>query len=601
MEQNANQKNNLTSIETKILNGEVSKLSNDQRIFYEYLQEQRKQRDPNIPLDKYFELFSSDMVLKEYDLSDDEIQSGIVGGGLDGGIDGIFIFINGKLVTDADSFSYPKQNVIVSVNIIQSKTTESYEADVINRFNSNAVDLFNLDKPIEELTTHYNTNLLQIISNFRTVYTKLVSYFPTIEFNYYYATFSKTIPEIDSWLDSSKQKLENVIRDLFKGCCYSFTFLGARELYELAKKTRPGALTLQLVEAPIPTENGSCICLVNLVDYFRLITFDYSDCKNIELRRGIFEANVRDYEGDVDVNKAIKGTLDTPIIGEDFWWLNNGIAAVVSKVAQTGKKLTVEDLQIVNGLQTSIEIFEHFSNLYNEGNEIKDSRNILVRIIQCSEESRNHIIKATNYQTKISTASLRATDPMQEKIEEYFKTCGYYYERRKNFYKNQNKPRERIISITYLAQAVTAIALGEPNNAKGRPSSLLGDDSGYKRVFNEDYPFDLYNTCIEVIKKIEEYLSINDSADYSGGINIKYHLAMFATAITTGIPVFKPNLVNRIKIEKYNDALLGDCLKEIKTIYEEFRTQGFAEYRILKDPNFDKSLKNRISELTKKQ
>lgn len=40
-------------------------------------------------------IFTSSIVLKEYDLSDDELK----GQGNDGGIDGFYLFVNGGLVT----------------------------------------------------------------------------------------------------------------------------------------------------------------------------------------------------------------------------------------------------------------------------------------------------------------------------------------------------------------------------------------------------------------------------------------------------------------------------------------------------------------------
>ena len=53
--------------------------------------------------------------------------------------------------------------------------------------------------------------------------------------------------------------------------------------------------------------------------------------------------------------------------------------------------------------------------------------------------TRDQVIRATNRQTAVSDASLRATDDVQRQIENYFLTKGWYYDRRKNFYKNEGK------------------------------------------------------------------------------------------------------------------------------------------------------------------
>jgi len=82
-----------------------------------------------------------------------------------------------------------------------------------------------------------------------------------------------------------------------------------------------------------------------------------------------------------------------------------------------------------------------------------DERSILVRVIVTEDaESRDRIIRATNSQTDIPSASLRATDKIHRDIEDFFATRGLFYDRRKNFYKNQGKPVRKIVSIGFLAQ-----------------------------------------------------------------------------------------------------------------------------------------------------
>jgi hypothetical protein len=54
----------------------------------------------------------------------------------------------------------------------------------------------------------------------------------------------------------------------------------------------------------------------------------------------------------------------------DFWWLNNGITIIATDFSQHGKTLYLDDLQIVNGLQTSFVIDKYFKS--NESTEIKN-------------------------------------------------------------------------------------------------------------------------------------------------------------------------------------------------------------------------------------
>ncbi|WP_199783730.1 AIPR family protein, partial [Cronobacter dublinensis] len=131
-----------------------------------------------------------------------------------------------------------------------------------------------------------------------------------------------------------------------------------------------------------------------------------------------------DHNGDVIVNVAIQETLNTG--KEDFWFLNNGVTIITSKAVLSGKTLTIENPQVVNGLQTSHEIYNYFSSLEEVSEE---SRNVLVRVIcESNAESRDKIIRATNSQTSIPPASLRSADVIHRDIEDFFKANGYFYD-----------------------------------------------------------------------------------------------------------------------------------------------------------------------------
>lgn len=70
----------------------------------------------------YFEFFSASQILKNQGLSDDEVENGIVGKGLDGGCDSIYLFLNNLLITPdvVEYISAPKDSVLEMI-ILQSK------------------------------------------------------------------------------------------------------------------------------------------------------------------------------------------------------------------------------------------------------------------------------------------------------------------------------------------------------------------------------------------------------------------------------------------------------------------------------------------------
>src|SRR2546426_3754759 len=64
-----------------------------------------------------FEIFAAELILKDNELSDAEIASGISGGGGDGGVDGFFFFIDRALV-QSDTFT-PRASLNAELDIIQ--------------------------------------------------------------------------------------------------------------------------------------------------------------------------------------------------------------------------------------------------------------------------------------------------------------------------------------------------------------------------------------------------------------------------------------------------------------------------------------------------
>jgi hypothetical protein len=102
-------------------------------------------------------------------------------------------------------------------------------------------------------------------------------------------------------------------------------------------------------------------------------------------------------------------TLGTFSPVKEFWWLNNGITVLADSCSVQGDRLTVTNPEIVNGLQTSHEIFSFYSE---HSQAIKETRSILLRVIVPPDEKSGSLItKATNFQTEVRgiVASLLAT------------------------------------------------------------------------------------------------------------------------------------------------------------------------------------------------
>jgi hypothetical protein len=533
--------------------------SNDRIILDEILTQRQAAIDPGASSSDFFELFTAEQVLKDFDLSYDEIEAGLVGASGDGGIDAIYLFVNGELVQEDPDFTHLKKNINLDMIIIQAKTALGFQETPVERFITASDDIFDLSKTTPSLSSIYNESVMEAINSFRLVHQQLAAKFPTLRVSFFYVCKGEK-PDIN--VKRKVEKLKAIIHKHFPSAEFSFHFLGASDLLSLARRTPQTTYTLPLAENPISSEGQvGFVCLVRVRDYFSFI----SDGTGA-LRRQIFEANVRDYQGRTEVNDEIQQSLQEKH-SEDFWWLNNGITIIASKASQSGKALTIEDPQVVNGLQTSTEIFNYCKKCNTES----DHRKILVRIIVPTEqESRDRIIKATNSQTAVQQASLRATDKIHRDIEEFFRPRALFYDRRKNSYKNEGKSRDKIVGIPHLAQAVMAILLQRPDTARARPSSLLKKDEDYNKLYSDSYPIQLYYTCAEGMRRVEEYLKSTLSGLLTKDRNnLRFYVAMHVIAILAGKSHPSRDDLAKLDLSKLDDTRIQSSLTLVKKIYDD--------------------------------
>jgi hypothetical protein len=549
--------------------------NNDQIILDQIVQEQRANRAQGMKDSDFFEIYVAEQILKDFDLSDDEIESGLIGGIQDGGIDGIYTFANGELVQDDFDHGTLKKGILIEVVIIQSKASNGFDEDAINKLMAVTGHLFSLAQPVTNFKERYNEGVRAAVETFRKLYTDTASRFPELRFRYIYATrgdSSNVHPNVRGKIAD----LKNVISGLFTTARFDFSFLGASDLLALARKQPVTSFQMQFTESLIGDKGY--VALVKLKEFIRFIRADDGN-----LRKDLFEANVRDYQGQTQVNEEMQQTL-TAGGPEDFWWLNNGVTVVVSKAGQAGKVLTLEDPQIVNGQQTSTEIFKYFQSK----NTTSDERSVMVRVIVVNDSSgRDRIIKATNSQTAIPPASLRATEKIQRDIEEFLAPHGIYYDRRKNSQKQLGRSPDSIISIALLAQALMATVLQRPDDARARPSSLIKRGDDYDRIFSEKLPIDIYLFASRIIKATHAYLRTLDALSPKDRNNLLFYVAMHVSATLTQKATPTPNDLAKAALSDLTSDTLQASMKIVEPMY---RGLG-ANDQVAKGTEFLKALK----------
>ena len=560
-------------------------MSKNAQILLENLIEQEFRNNDNYSnISEYFEFFSASQILKNQGLSDDEVDNGIVGKGLDGGCDSIYLFLNNLLITPdvVEHISAPKDSILEMI-IIQSKKTTSFGEDAVMKWKTISGNLLDLSKTTTDFTARYNADILEAFTTFRDTYTRLITSRVKLKFRFYYATLAS---ELHPNVIQQAEELKDTIKGLFPNAVVEVTFVDSDTLFEMYNAVIENRVNLKFADIPISPNQKNYVALVDLKSYFNFIVNDEGD-----VRKSFFDSNVRDYQGKNNVNSSISETLHRAD-DNDFWWLNNGVTVLASEATLVNnRELQIVNPEIVNGLQTSMEIYNYFS----ENREALESekRSILLRIIvPDNEESRDQIIFATKNQTNIPKATLRVTDPIHLQIEMYFKSRGLFYDRRKNYYKNQGHKPAEIVGVSFLAQCLITIFLKKPDYARARPSTLLNDEKTYNELYEKNNDLEVFYRVALLGKKIQR--NVRSGSDYSSAekSDILYYVLYAVIADVLGKKNITPADIKNLDIDSITDTLIEDIRNRVYEIYKQHGGNG----RVAKSAEFIQYIDNMLDE-----
>ena len=465
---------------------------------------------PELAADDAFERYATVQVLKPRDLSSDELVSGIVDGEHDGGVDGFFVFLNGVLLSPDDPVLVPGHSAVRQVGtrpdleivLIQAKNSDHWEEAAWQKLLSSLPSLLDIDADDAVLEDRFRPAVVEQTGIFRRALKALGARFPSVSFRIVYITRA---PEENATttIDALRLEVEALLRGLLTiGARVTAEHIGVSKLYALAgaDPSEPGVLVFR----DLVRERDSFVGVATIKDYLAFVRDEDGG-----LREELFDSNVRDYEGDNSVNEAIAETLESADDAE-FWWLNNGVTILGDHVDSPQKTLTISRPLIVNGLQTTHVLHRVERDKRMDRSRLDDG--LIVRVIVSGEEDvRDRIIAGTNRQTSVPGPALYATQPLQHDIERFLHAKGWYYERRKNRYKNLGKPAKRRVTIGFLAQSMITLSLGRPDEARARPSSLLSRPDGYATIFPVEGDIEAYLAAIELQKGVDEYLSSEEA------------------------------------------------------------------------------------------
>lgn len=98
-------------------------LTNNQILLKEIISQECAANNQFALADTFFEYFTACQLLKDYALSSEELENGIIGGGNDGGCDACYILLNNEIITSdqIDTLDCPKnsslQFIIIQLSI----------------------------------------------------------------------------------------------------------------------------------------------------------------------------------------------------------------------------------------------------------------------------------------------------------------------------------------------------------------------------------------------------------------------------------------------------------------------------------------------------
>lgn len=532
----------------------------------------------------FFQTYALGQLLKDLELSSDEIELGVVDGRDDGGIDAWYTLLDGEVLTDVADISIKRVTSKIDLLIFTCKHHDTYRLDPLLSLHTAILELLDLEREEADLARAYNEDLLAARSLFKDALVRTARFNPKLTFSFCYVSRGDA-QVVGTALSVRATALVTAIGELFSNSSTTFSFVGAAEILEAQRRIKDFSAALKFEEGPISRGATNYLGLATIDEYFRFITDDAGN-----LRRYLFESNVRDYMGPNLVNSSITQTLRTarPAVEEDFWWLNNGITVIATQANVIGKELHLQNVQLVNGLQTTETIFAYRCANANS----VDDRCVLIKILVTpKKELADRIILATNNQTKVDLASLRATDKIQRDIEDLLGLANWYYDRRKNYYQNQGKPTNRIVSMKYLVWAVLAVRLKEPSKSNRALPKYMHVDAQYRRIFDHRADINVFLAVIELCKAIEATM-LQDNPPWQAISHRNYvtlyrflYAALYVAGMTRSIHCSDGALIALSK-QPIDTGVLAEVHRIVRDLSTRYRVEKGITRRLRRNAAF---------------
>ncbi len=477
----------------------------------------------------------------------DDIHSGSGG---DCGIDGIFITVNGRIVTDCDELNdivETSGHLDADIHFIQTKTTSSFSGANIGSFIHGVKDFLS-DEP-QLVQNEKIQTIKQVWEDIILKSSFMVNRRPHCKL--FYVCTGKWIEDqnLKAVINSGEKEID--LLGLFDSV--KLEPLGASEIQRLYHETKnklSATITFQN-RVTLPDINGvseGYLGVIPFTEYLKLIQDEN------ETIHSIFDDNVRDFQGNNSVNKKIRHTLESKEF-DLFCVLNNGVTIVSSSITPAGNRFTIRDYQVVNGCQTS--------HVLHDCRGIEGIEQVFVPIkivVTESDDIKTNITLATNSQTEVKTEQLEALSIFQKKLELYYNaektSIPLYYERRSQQYNsNTGIKRTQIISIPIQIKSFASMFLNSPHLVTGYYGTIVKRFTD--KMFNEEHKYSPYYVSALSYFRIEQFFRSNDLK--TANKKARFHIMFLVRLLAMGE---KLEPFNSNKMEKNCEALKNILLNE---------------------------------------
>lgn len=488
-----------------------------------------------------------------------------VGGQNDMGIDGIAIKVNGIFVTstkEIDDIISMARHISVEFIFIQAKFKDKLDSGEYAKFTDGIYDFLSEShyEPHNEKIAEWLFIKDYIFSDDIIQYWKDAPIVRT-----YYVIFGEW--REDAHIEGKAEALQAKIEQLNDyGDCFP-RFLGSSNIAKICEENENSYKVVLNVLGSLEFEevdgvSNSQVILCKASEFIKLLYTEEG-----VIRKSLFMDNVRDYQGDTNINKGMLDTIEND--PTSFLLLNNGITVVCSDLVSSNRKVTITNPQIVNGCQTSSVLYHAAQNGYSI-----DDVSVLVKIIATDKHQiTNSIVKGTNSQNPVFSEAFEITREFHKLLEEYIIAIQsaitnpdekIYYERRSKQYSNDPLvKRSRTFGLDMLAHSVVSIFLQSPHDSVLHIVNLL--EKYQNSIFVDTQSFQPYYSsallCLSFEKMMQDEIIDRKYDTY------KY----FIIALAAEKIARHPLNINSPKIDDSCEKIISACraTDTIKTVFTE--------------------------------